>query len=731
MMMEMMPLKTGLNQQQQDAVEHRDGPLLIIAGAGTGKTRVITHRIAYLMSHCGASPYNILSLTFTNKAALEMKERAISIVGDVAQGVMLCTFHSFCNYVLRRDIGFLDGYRQGFSIYDEDDSKSCIKSILKQMELPSSAQFSPAKIYSIFSKAKNFGVPPDEYISHNDRLQDYVSELFDRYVKLLHHNNALDFDDLLLKTVQLFEENRDVLNKYKSRFTHILVDEYQDTNTPQYDLLKLLACPDGNITVVGDLDQSIYGWRGANAGNMFSFETDFKNVKIVALEQNYRSFQVILNAANSLIANNPGLREKHLWSELGEGEGLVLLTPWDDREEAQLIASEIDSLMGDGYRLNDIAVMFRTRAQSRVFEEVFIRNNLPHRLIGATAFYHRKEIKDMIAYLRVLENPSDFASFERIANVPKRGIGGKTIEAIRSLSDEKGNVLELIDDGGKSVAGLPTKAVKIIQLLKKLRKEKESTGVSDLIKMILEGAGYYEYLDQLELQEGTASRRENVEELVSLAVEFAHDTLEPTLDGFLSRVTLMSDLIDKDTGEDRVQVLTLHVAKGLEFPVVFISGVEEGLLPHMTSIEEKDGVQEERRLCYVGITRAKKRLYLSCCRSRMRFGTVANNAPSRFISEIGEEYFQLRDDSRAIAREDSFFFEDGERDKFVTHEVDDYCEIDESAISGRRYKKGDYVIHQYFGKGCVIEISDDDIGISFPGQGVKYFDLSYAPIKKA
>jgi len=753
-------LLKALNPRQVQAVEHKDGPLLILAGAGTGKTRVITHRIAYLIAGLGIRPWNILALTFTNKAAEEMKERAVQLVGEEGRGVTLSTFHSFCNYILRREIDRLPPFRSGFSIYDETDADSCIRNILKQLDISSISGCSPARIRNLISRAKNFDTHPGEYVSPTEFLVDHIETITERYRLNLEHNNALDFDDLLLKTVELFRNNPDVLQKYRNRFRYILVDEYQDTNQPQYELLLQLAAPTGNVTVVGDLDQSIYGWRGANVGNMYSFEKDFNDVTVVTLEQNYRSKQSILDTANSLIRNNRGIREKFLWSELGAGEKAFLMTPWDERQEASDIALEIDHLVAEGFRLNDIAVMFRTKAQSRVLEETFMRMSVPHVLVGATAFYDRKEIKDVLAFLRVIENPRDFTAFQRIANVPKRGIGKKTLEKVEELARQSGSVLDLVDDEGKPKGELPKKAAPIIKVLRSLRANRMDLGLGDFIARVIEETEYGEHLQQMAQKEGTASRRENVEELASMAAEYAQETNKPTLEGFLARIALISDTDVKDFGEGSVVLITLHSAKGLEFPVVFIAGVEENLLPHSTSLEEGN-VEEERRLCYVGITRAKEMLYLSCCRSRLRFGRVMHNDPSRFLQEIGPDHFQSMEGPHGGAGKESFFDEDsapeqagraapgifGGTSRRRNHEeesfFDDFSakrkytssrvhdeDFDDIDSGGAQYRPGQKVLHEIYGEGKVISIENGDITISFPGLGTKCFMLEFAPIRK-
>jgi len=725
-------LLEGLNPRQAEAVKHFTGPLLILAGAGTGKTRVITHRIAYIIGKLGVTPGQVLALTFTNKAADEMRERTVSLVGDRARGVMLSTFHSFCNYVLRRNIGRLGNYASNYSIYDEADARSCIKEILKACELPQNGPFAPGRIASAISRAKNFGAP-EECVGRSDDLANYFLKIYELYEKRLDDNNALDFDDLILKALRLFRDHDDVRERFRRRFPFILVDEYQDTNHVQYELLRELSPPDGNITVVGDLDQSIYSWRGADVGNMISFERDFDNVVVVALEQNYRSQQRILDAANALITFNPAPREKRLWSELGEGEPVHLYQAWDDRDEALFIAREIDYLVSEGYRLDDIAVLFRARSQSRVLEDVFIKAGVPYRLINATAFYDRKEIKDITAYLRVIENPRDMVSFRRIANEPRRGIGPKSVERIEDAVREYGSLCGLPDDIKELPKGFPAKALPLIRLMKSLHKSRDSMPVTELIRKTVDETGYYENMMHSDRQEGI-NRTENIDEFISVAAEYERKVVKPGLEGFLSQVSLSSDVDMEDFGEGSVRMLTLHSAKGLEFPVVFIVGVEEGMLPHRTALEDRNGEPEERRLCYVGITRAREVLYMSACRQRLQYGTPASNSISRFVEEIGKEHFEVISSPRGGPASGESFFDDEDNgvsrdeDGFIVERVE--LPDDDVRWSGRRFRAGDRIEHEELGCGKVVSLRDDEICVSFPGRGVWWLSLESAPIRK-
>jgi DNA helicase II / ATP-dependent DNA helicase PcrA len=781
----------GLNPQQLKAVKHFTGPLLILAGAGTGKTRVITHRIAYLIEGLGVQPSQILALTFTNKAAGEMRERAAALIGDNARGAMLSTFHSFCNYMLRRDIGRLGGWRDGYSIYDESDARSCVRELLKSMCLPASGPFAPARICEIISRSKNFRSSPADYVPSHDPLFDSIIKIAEGYERRLVENNALDFDNLILKALDLLENHDDVRHGYRQRFQFLLVDEYQDTNRVQYELLQKLSPADGNVTVVGDLDQSIYGWRGADVGNMIAFEQDFEDVEVVPLEQNYRSKQRILDAANSLIRHNAGIHEKRLWSELGEGDPVYFHMPMDERDEASFVSAEIDYLLGEGYRLDNIAVLFRTRAQSRVFEEKFMRDGVPYTLIGATEFYHRKEIKDIVAFLRVIENPQDFVSFARIANEPRRGIGKKGLSLIDETVRTAGSLFDIIKDEKSMPKDFPKKAVPFLQLLNKYHVERTEYSLPMLVEEVTTKTGYREMLEKSDREEGV-SRTENIDEFISMASEYESDTARPTLEGFLSHVALVSDVDVRDTGDERVRMMTFHSAKGLEFPVVFFTGFEEGLLPHASSMESRAELEEERRLCYVGITRARELLFASACRSRLMHGSVVHNNVSRFFTEIGQEHFKIVAGPRgAAAGAESFFgaepdFERGPDDKFsfernksrrkrplswsedtstsvtdydigfyekqaakrksqkqISPADDDvYIYSDESDFGERRepvraaprtadgLKTGDRVEHEVFGIGTVVSLSKNEICIAFRGRGVVKLSPKFAPIKK-
>jgi len=764
----------GLNPSQVEAVKHFTGPLLILAGAGAGKTRVITHRIAYLIEGLGVMPYEILALTFTNKAAGEMRDRAERLIGDNARKVTLATFHSFCNHLLRREIRSLKEYSENFSIYDDADTRRCVKEILKELDRPMTGSHAPARIMDAISRSKNFAAAPSSLLSSFDPLAEEIDEIFKLYEARLVENNAMDFDNLLGKTLELLDGCAETRDRYRRRYQFILVDEYQDTNRVQYELLRRLCPPDGNITVVGDADQSIYGWRGADIGNMTSFERNFNNVAVVSLEQNYRSKQNILDAANALIAHNAGPREKRLWSALGPGDPVMFHLAWDDSSEAQFIVDEAGHLLDEGYRLEDIAVLFRTRAQSRPLEDAFIRAGLPYLIIGATEFYKRKEIKDAIAYLRVVDNPRDMVAFARIANEPKRGLGPKSLEKIESAAREAGSLIGISEDAAVASKQFPAKAAPLIGALRRLHGLRDSVPVPELVRAVLEDTGYYSYVERMDKQEGV-SRAENLEEFFKLAHEYAKEASKPTLEGFLSKVSLVSDSDVADGDESRARMLTLHSAKGLEFPVVFIVGLEEGMLPHGNALGDADGDREERRLCYVGATRAKELLYLSACKGRMTRGVACNNDISRFIMEIGPDRFKMLEGARGGARPGESFFDTApgggsdeaverstairlggaDADDFSREPVDDdysatrrasskksaassrgfdsdrFDGVDEEIVREKcGFRAGDKVEHKVFGTGRVVSFKGDEICVAFENIGIKRLSARYAPLVK-
>lgn len=643
-----MDILNGLNKEQQEAVMHGKGPLLLLAGAGSGKTRVLTHRIAYLIDEYDVNPWHILALTFTNKAANEMRERVDTIVGGGAEYIWVSTFHSTCVRILRRFIEPL-GYTRSFTIYDADDQKALMRDVCKYLQIDTK-KYKERTILNVISSAKDECIAPEEYIL---RAQgDYVKELYGaayrEYQKRLKSNNALDFDDLICKTIELFENEPDTLSYYQRRFQYILVDEYQDTNSAQFRLISLLA--DGiseegirehNLCVVGDDDQSIYRFRGANIHNILNFEKQYPDAKVIKLEQNYRSTQTILDAANSVIKNNRMRKDKALWSSKPKGEPIRFTQFETEYEEAECIADGIATQVErEGCSYKDFAILYRTNAQSRVFEEKLIIRNIPYKIVGAVNFYQRREIKDLLAYLRTIDNGSDDISVRRIINVPKRGIGLTTIDRIDDYATRNDKNFyealashEYIDGLARSSAKL-TSFLSLIETLKQ-RNSEDSYTLSDLIRDVIDMTGYVRILEEEDSEEAQG-RIENIEELVSKVVSYEEGEENPTLSGFLEEVALVADIDNVNEDNNLVLLMTLHSAKGLEFPYVYLSGMEDGIFPgYMSTVsDDPEDLEEERRLCYVGITRAKERLALSAARMRRRNGEMQFNRPSRFIDEI-------------------------------------------------------------------------------------------------
>lgn len=644
----------GLNPQQKEAVEHFKGPLLILAGAGSGKTRVLTHRIAYLIDHYDVNPYHILALTFTNKAAGEMRERVDQIVGFGAENIWVSTFHSTCVRILRRYIEVL-GYKRSFTIYDADDQRALMREIIKYLDLDPK-KYKERAFLNIISNAKDELIGPEDYAARaqGDGMREIYARAYQEYEKRLHDANALDFDDLICKTIQMFQENRDILSYYRNRFRYILVDEYQDTNTAQFKLISLLASTpsdDGgvehNLCVVGDDDQSIYKFRGANIMNILNFEQEYPDTRVIRLEENYRSTQNILDAANAVIHNNTKRKEKALWTRKDKGDSIYYSQFENEYEEAESVSSAIAHAVSNGKAdYKDFAILYRTNAQSRVFEEKLINYNIPYRIVGAVNFYQRKEIKDILAYLRTIENGMDDISAKRIINVPKRGIGLTTIDRVSNYAIIHGTSFysalqdyEYIENIGRSAAKLGS----FVGLIESFRTNLEDPdySIEQLIRDVVEQSGYEAMLAEDDSEESQA-RLENIEELINKAASYEEDHEEEgaTLGGFLEEVALVADIDNVDDSTDIVLLMTLHSAKGLEFPYVYLVGMEDGIFPGAMAVYGEDPdqaaeeMEEERRLCYVGITRAMKKLSLSCARSRFRNGEHQFNRPSRFISEI-------------------------------------------------------------------------------------------------
>ncbi|WP_433617631.1 DNA helicase PcrA [Paenibacillus cellulositrophicus] len=641
-----------LNPQQRQAVEATDGPLLIMAGAGSGKTRVLTHRIAYLIATRKAPPWGILAITFTNKAAREMQDRVAKLVGNEGRDIWVSTFHSMCVRILRRDIERI-GFTSNFSILDSTDQLSVIRNCMKDLNLDTK-KFEPKAIQSVISTAKNELVTPAQYEQKaGDYFEGLVAKVYTMYQKRLKANNSLDFDDLIMATIQLFKEVPEVLDFYQKKFQYIHVDEYQDTNRAQYMLCRMLADSHHRICVVGDSDQSIYRWRGADISNILNFEEDYPEARTILLEQNYRSTATILNAANEVIGQNTGRKPKKLWTDKGEGAKIKVYRADSEHDEGYFVTSEISKNVNQGKSYQDHAILYRTNAQSRVIEEILIKSDIPYQIVGGIKFYDRKEIKDMLAYLRLLSNPDDDISLTRIINVPKRSIGDTTVAKLAAAATERGvsifRVLEFVDDLG--FAGRTRNAlVEFYDMISALYQMVEYLSVTELTEKMLEMTQYRIDLQRENTIE-SRSRLENIDEFLSVTMEFEKNNEDKSLVAFLTDLALIADIDSmNDSEEDRadaVVLMTMHSAKGLEFPVVFIIGMEEGVFPHSRAFQDNEELEEERRLAYVGITRAEQQLFLSCAQMRTLFGRTTANPPSRFLDEIPEE---LKEDT-VVARD--------------------------------------------------------------------------------
>ncbi|WP_334137328.1 ATP-dependent helicase, partial [Muricomes intestini] len=643
-----MSIYDTLNKEQREAVFHTDGPLLILAGAGSGKTRVLTHRIAYLIEEKGVNPWNILAITFTNKAAGEMRERVDQLVGFGSESIWVSTFHSSCVRILRRYIDRL-GYENNFTIYDGDDQKILMRDVCKMAAIDTKV-YKERSLLAAISSAKDEMISPEEYELNaaGDFGKQKTAKVYREYEKQLRANNALDFDDLLVKTVQLLQTQPDVLEYYQQRFRYIMVDEYQDTNTVQFKFVSLLAGKYKNLCVVGDDDQSIYKFRGANIKNILNFEKEFQDAKVIKLEQNYRSTGNILSAANAVISNNVGRKAKSLWTENKEGEKIQLRQFDTAYDEAEFIAEDIRKNVGAGAVYNDNAVLYRTNAQSRLLEERFVSSNIPYKIVGGVNFYARREIKDLLAYLKTIDNGQDDLAVRRIINVPKRGIGLTTINRVQESAAKREigfydalRGLDLIPNIARGAAKLES----FVALIEYFKGVARTESLSDLIKEIIEKTGYVEELEA-EDKEDAQARIENIDELISKIAAYEENSQDrdekPTLSGFLEEVALVADIDSLDENQDYVVLMTLHSAKGLEFPHVYLAGMEDGLFPSYMTVtsDDPEEMEEERRLCYVGITRAKKELTVSCARKRMVRGETHYNKTSRFLKEIPEELME-------------------------------------------------------------------------------------------
>ncbi len=694
-----MDFLKGLNDRQKEAVLHVDGPCLVIAGAGSGKTRVLTTRIANLIE-TGIPSYNILAITFTNKAAKEMRERLEKIVPD--NNAFVGTFHALGVRIIRENAPLL-GLDRSFSIVDSDDVLSIIKKIMKDNGFDPKNP-TPAYIRNKISTIKNEMLTGDEIAKFYNTPQDKIAErVYYEYIDILKKNNSVDFDDLLLLPVKLFMENKDILEKYQDRFKYILIDEYQDTNEVQYKLSKMLARKYKNIFIVGDPDQSIYMFRGANFRNILNFEKDYKNAKVIPLEENYRSTKYILDAANSVIKNNKERKEKNLWSSNGEGCKTKYLRAYDGKHEIQLVLDEIKRLLDEGYKNNEIAVLYRTNAQARLVEEMFLKSGVPYKVVGSYYFYSRKEIKDLICYLRLILNNDDEISLRRVINVPKRGIGEATLAKLEEEAKEANTSMFQVISKGKEQL--------FKELILHLTEESENLTLTDLIDLILEESGMRsEYENDKTLESGL--RLENLEEFKSITKTFEDRTGSASLADFLEEVSLIADITEHQNQEDVVTLMTIHSAKGLEFEVVFLIGMEDGIFPHQNSFCEEGGLEEERRLCYVGITRAKEKLYISNAKRRMLYGKDVINPPSRFIKEIDSELLDI--DNPQMMPEEKITREE------LYHNDSDVT-----------FNDGDVIMHMIYGRGVVIEVKGDFITVAFAkNYGIKKLLKNHKSIKK-
>jgi len=762
----------GLNPAQKEAVEHTDGPLLIMAGAGSGKTKVLTCKVANLLAK-GVAPWSILAITFTNKAATEMRERVDRMIGEGAKDVWLSTFHSFCAKFLRREVEATGMYKRNFVIYDSSDSQVVIKECLKELNLDPK-QYAPSSIQNAISNAKNQLMGPKAVARDADNFfQQKVAEVYALYAKKLRTNNAMDFDDLLMVSVLLLEEHEEIRVKYQNRFKYILVDEYQDTNGAQYQLTKILAAKHHNLCVVGDADQSIYGWRGADIRNIMDFEEDYPEARTIKLEQNYRSTKNILAAANAVIENNINRKKKELWTENATGEKLTIYEARDERDEAEFIATTVmkqKTIFNASY--GDMAVLYRTNAQSRVVEETFMRRGIPYTMVGGLKFYDRKEIKDILAYLRVIYNPLDTVSLLRIINVPKRGLGATTIAKLADFAENNGLTLfDVIssEETLSQIPGITARVKKPLELFStfifQFMGYQSNMRIDDLIEKVLEESGYLRELQE-EKKPENESRIENLKEFVGVARDFQKTEENPTLENFLSTLSLVSDIDNAELEDDRITLMTLHSAKGLEFPTVFMVGMEEGLFPHSRTLMDENEIEEERRTCYVGITRAQRKLYLTCAQQRTIYGKTSMSTPSRFLGEIPEEYTE-----RLVPRVNAYGFANAnhygaqQRNGTMTFRPSanqmgsgaNFSDKAKSALevmndmqkrgvnvqpktgvirpdTSVEWKVGDKAQHGKWGVGTVVSVKGEgeevELKIAFPGQGVKGLMQKYAPISK-
>ncbi len=737
-----MNILDNVTEAQKEAITHIDGPLLVIAGAGSGKTRVITRRVGYLVEN-GTSPSNILSITFTNKAANEMKERLGEFLD--LRGMWISTFHSMCSRILRSEIEHLD-FTKNFSIYDSGDQIKCVKDAMNGLNLDTT-NWRPSAVVASISNAKNELLSADEFAEYKSGYyNDVISKVYTKYQKCLEANNALDFDDLLFKVVHLFKNFPEVLERYQEKFRYILIDEYQDTNHAQYAITQLLAQRYENICATGDPDQSIYGWRGANIRNILNFEKDYPDTKTVKLEQNYRSTKNILHVASEIINNNLSRKPKSLWTENSKGNKVRVIRCEDENGEAKEIAANISGFIKSGDRHSDIAVFYRTNAQSRVLETCMLREGIPYSIVGSVAFFKRKEIKDVLSYLKLCANPDDGLSLERVVNVPTRGIGATTIRRLMEWAAlHNVNLLEAISRVPEisEIKAKSSKAVKNFwNIISELQKS-PTYPVMGFVKQVIEKIGYEDYL-VLAYESDSEERLENIEELVNAASEYDVSNPDGSLQGFLEEVSLIADIDKWDDAADTVTLMTLHAAKGLEFPIVFITGLEERLLPHSQSRDSDDDVEEERRLCYVGITRAQRDLFLVHARYRTKYGEYSACVPSRFLSEIPVDFVEEIDKTDYNSYADKPYTEYAKRDRESAGDDDyqydagggDYDELPEfnyeESQDDIELASGDIVKHAIFGRGRVVKVapSSSTIHVDFNNVGMKKLALEYANLER-
>ena len=691
----------NLNKQQKEAVTHIDGPMLVLAGAGSGKTKVLTSRIAYLIEN-GVNPRNILAITFTNKAAKEMKDRVINLIGSSANYIQISTFHSLGLKMIKENYNIL-GYDKNFTILDSDDTLTVVKKIIKEMNL--TPQFYNAKaIRNKISSAKNELMSVSEF-SHVEFDKDIV-RIFEKYNSILKTNNSVDFDDLLVLPIQLLN-NSEVLDRYQELYKYILIDEYQDTNEAQYKFTKKLASKYKNIFVVGDNDQAIYAFRGANFKNILNFEKDYPNCKTILLEENYRSTKMILNAANSVIKNNKERKDKNLWSNNPEGNKIKYIQADSDKEEGSYISSKIKELNNNGVNYEDIAILYRTNAQSRLIEEEMLKNNIPYRVIGSFYFYNRKEIKDLLCYLRLINNPHDDISLARVINVPKRGIGAKTMENLDAKSNELGiSLFDAISDGKELV---------FKNLILKMQEECENLSLTEMVDLVLNESGMKQELVNEKTLESEI-RLENLEEFKSITKNYEEEFGVISLSDFLNEISLVSDMSEHQESKNKVSLMTVHAVKGLEFDYVFVTGMEEGIFPHYNAINDgsRSAIEEERRLCYVAITRAKKDLWLLNAKRRMLFGNTQTNLPSRFMDEIDSKYLEVENNRKSVFKKVN---------NFVKEEMFNKTDVD--------YQAGDLISHTEYGQGVIISVDKSIITVAFPHPyGVKKLMKNHKSISK-